>query len=79
MQLADPLEPADHARGAEPPAIVLVEYGDFECVRCARALPIVEALFGAFRLRFAFRHFPVALNHRHAMYAAEAAENAEKG
>lgn len=77
MHLADPLEPADHARGAEPPAIVLVEYGDFECARCARASPIIDALLGTIpRLRFAFRHFPVALNHRHAVYAAEAAESA---
>ena len=56
----------------------MVEYGDFECPFCGRAHAVVKALKKALgrRLRFVFRHFPLATAHPHAQQAAEAAEAA---
>ena len=56
----------------------LVEYGDFECPYCRAAVPViaeVRARMGD-RLVFAFRHFPLAEVHPHAIAAALAAEAA---
>jgi protein-disulfide isomerase len=56
----------------------LVEYGDYECPHCAKAAGIVTALQAELgeRLRFAFRHFPLAKMHPNARKAAMAAEAA---
>jgi protein-disulfide isomerase len=56
----------------------LVEYGDFECPYCRRAAPIIEEVRERLgnRLVFAFRHFPLAELHPHALSAATAAEAA---
>ena len=66
----------DHRRGGDDAAVTLVEYGDYECPHCAAAAPLVEMLCEQFgdRLRFAYRHFPLAEIHPHAVRAAEAAE-----
>lgn len=82
--LAKPVEPiaglsaADHSMGAAQAALVLVEYGDYECPACAEAEPATRHLVEAFgkQLRFVFRHFPLVETHPHAELAAEAAEAA---
>jgi protein-disulfide isomerase len=68
----------DHATGSLHARVTVVEYGDFECTRCAQAYPAVRLLLEAFgdRMRFVFRHFPDAEAHPHAEMAAEAAEAA---
>ncbi len=77
-QLAVPVDALDHVAGAAHGALVVLEYGDFECPSCAQAYPAVKMLMERFghRFRFVFRHFPVAEAHPHAMLAAEAAEAA---
>ena len=77
-QLSRPVEVADHAQGPEDAPVTLVEYGDFECPHCGRAHPIVKAIQRQMgdRLRFVFRHFPLAQVHPHAQHAAEMAEAA---
>lgn len=79
----EPLHPAglpgrDHATGNLHAHLTLVEYGDYECPRCAQAESARRHLVDAFgdRLRFVFRHFPDAEAHPHAELAAEAAEAA---
>jgi protein-disulfide isomerase len=75
-RLAVPVGPDDHVLGAGDAAITLVEYGDYECPHCARAVPVVRELqrmFGA-ALRFVFRNMPLTRIHPHAERAAEAAE-----
>ena len=54
----------------------LVEYGDFECPYCRAALPVVNEVRREMGdgLAFAFRHFPLAEVHPHALAAALAAE-----
>src|SRR5919205_1460664 len=68
----------DHVLGPSDARVTLVEYGDFECPHCAAAYPVVRELLASFegRVRFAFRHFPIAISHDHAQKAAEASEAA---
>jgi protein-disulfide isomerase len=70
-----PLDPAiDHVRGSATGRLT-VEYGDYECPysrRALREIERVETQCGG-RVRFAFRHFPLSGNHRHAQAAAAAA------
>lgn len=71
-----PVSETDHIRGNHHAPVTLVEYGDYECVHCGQAYPIVERLrehFGS-KLRFAFRHFPLTQVHPLAESAAETSE-----
>jgi protein-disulfide isomerase len=76
FELSVPLSAVDHVLGPEHARITVVEYGDFECPNCKQAAPAVKLLLDRFasKVRFAFRHFPLAEVHPHAMAAAEAAE-----
>jgi protein-disulfide isomerase len=74
--LRTPITKSDHVLGQETAPITFVEYGDYECPHCALAHPIVDHVqqyFGE-RMRFVFRHFPMAEIHPHAGIAAESAE-----
>lgn len=66
----------DHVRGTGE--LELLMYGDFECPYCAAAQGIVRRVSDRLgdRLRFVFRHFPLAEVHPHAVHAAQAAEAA---
>lgn len=68
----------EHETGNPHAKVTVVEYGDYECPRCAQAEGEARHLVEAFgdRLRFVFRHFPDAEAHPHAELAAEAAEAA---
>ena len=76
-RLHRPVGGDDHLAGRPDAPVTLVEYGDYECPYCRRAHPIVQELRRRFgdSLRFAFRNFPLAQVHPHAMHAAEAAES----
>jgi protein-disulfide isomerase len=78
VSLKPPLTERDHVQGSPNAPIELVEYGDYECPHCGNAAAIVTQLQAEFgeRLRFAFRHFPLAKMHPHARKAAMAAEAA---
>jgi protein-disulfide isomerase len=73
-----PVTDRDHVHGPADAPATLVEYGDYECPFCGRAHPVVKGVQHRLgrRLRFAFRHFPLAEMHPHATRAAEAAEAA---
>jgi len=73
-QLALPVGARDHAQGPDEAAVTLLEYGDFACGHCAAAFLVVEEITRWLRgeLRYAFRHFPTADKHPHALRAAEA-------
>ena len=78
--LKPPIGDDDHVQG--PPGgdgvLELVEYADFQCPHCIRAAAVAVQLRAELgdRLRFAFRHFPLARRHPLARKAAEAAEAA---
>jgi protein-disulfide isomerase len=76
-QLKPPVGPDDHALGDEDAEVTLTEYGDFECPSCGAAYPVLKRVKQRLgeRLRFVFRHFPIAQIHPHAVHAAEAAES----
>jgi len=76
--LALPVNSTDHILGPDAARVTLVEYGDFECPNCGQAYPAVKLLLQHFehRVRFVYRHFPLAEVHPHAELAAEAAEAA---
>lgn len=73
-----PVGSRDHACGPADAAATVVQYGDYECQFCGRAHAAVSELMPYFgeRLRFVFRHFPLAGMHPHAQLAAKAAEAA---
>jgi protein-disulfide isomerase len=76
FELSTPISAVDHVLGPAHARVTIVEYGDFECPNCKQAAPAVKLLLDRFveRVRFAFRHFPMAEVHAHAEMAAEAAE-----
>jgi protein-disulfide isomerase len=68
----------DHMQGSKDAAIVLVEYGDYQCPysRAAHAsLKDLQRRLGS-QLCFVYRHFPQTEKHPFAELAAEAAEAA---
>lgn len=71
-----PVSSEDHIEGDPEAAVILVEYGDYECPHCGHARPIVKQVqkhFGK-RVGFVFRNFPLNQIHPNAEGAAEAAE-----
>jgi protein-disulfide isomerase len=68
----------EHARGAPDAALVLEEFGDFECPYCKQAFPILGKLLAGKEasIRLVYRHFPAREAHPHAEMFAEAAEAA---
>jgi len=78
VRLKNPVTEQDHASGPETAPVTLLEYGNFECIHCGRAYPVIKQirkLLGE-DLRFVFRHFPTVQTHPHSLRAAEAAESA---
>jgi protein-disulfide isomerase len=77
-KLTLPIEGRDHMQGNIHAPITLLEYGDYECPYCGEAYPIVKEIQERLgeKLCFAFRNFPLANAHPHAVHAAEAAEAA---
>ena len=78
--LSDPVDDDDHVRGSSAALVTLVEYADFECLHCSRALPALTALLKEFSgtLRLVFRHFPLEWEHPNAWLAALASEAAAR-
>ena len=72
------LHQGDHRLGDPASAVVLVEFGDYECALSGHAQDVVEELQRRLRsqLCYVFRHFPRTDVHPHAFLAAEAAEAA---
>src|SRR6185436_19311439 len=78
VKLKNPVTERDHTSGSATAPVTLLEYGNFECIYCGQAYPIikqVQKLLGD-NLRFVFRHFPTVQTHPHSLRAAEAAESA---
>lgn len=77
QRLAPPVTDLEHVQGDDSALVTLIEYGDFECPSCGKAYPVLKRVKHRLgdRLRFVFRHFPIAQNHPHAEHAAEAAES----
>jgi protein-disulfide isomerase len=72
------VSPRDHLLGPSTAALVLVQYGDYECPYTLRSNYDVAAVRRELGqdLLFVFRHFPLTEIHPHAQRAALAAESA---
>src|SRR5690349_16065313 len=77
-KLTPPVSNQDHMQGPPDAALVLVEFGDYECPHCKAAYPVVKAIQAELgnQLCFVYRHFPLVEIHPHALLAAEGAEAA---
>jgi len=77
-RLTIPVNTQDHIEGTHDAAVTLLEYGDYECLYCGEAYPLLKAVQAALgdRLRFVFRNFPLTDMHPHALRAAQFAEAA---
>jgi protein-disulfide isomerase len=73
-----PVSEQDWSRGPADAPVMLVEYADFQCPACGRAHPVIAQLAARYpdRVRWVFRHFPLASSHPRALPAAIAAEAA---
>ncbi|MGH9969861.1 MAG: DsbA family protein [Pyrinomonadaceae bacterium] len=78
VRLKNEVTDRDHVTGSQSAPVTLVEYGDFECIHCGRAYPVIKDLQKHLgdNLRFVFRHFPIVRTHPHSLRAAEASEAA---
>jgi protein-disulfide isomerase len=74
--LSIPVGPEDHSRGPLDAKLTLVEYGDYQCLYCGQAHPILEKLLTTFAdsMRLVFRNLPLADVHPYAEASAEVAE-----
>jgi protein-disulfide isomerase len=78
VRLKNAVDERDHVSGSQTAPVTLLEYGNFQCIHCGRAYPVIkeiQRLLGG-DLRFVFRNFPTVRTHPHAIRAAEAAESA---
>lgn len=66
----------DHIKGESDAKVTIVEYSDFECPFCNRALPTVNEILDTYGddVRLVYRHFPLRSIHANAQKAAEASE-----
>ncbi len=78
--LVAPVSDRDHIQGSKAVPTTVVEYGDYQCPKCAVGHQIIQSIqqqLGA-RLCFVFRHFPRTKLHPYAQHAAEATEAAAR-
>ena len=68
----------DHIQGPNNADITIIEYGDFQCPRCAELASIMTQLEESYpaEFRFVFRQLPLFDIHDKALIAAEASEAA---
>jgi protein-disulfide isomerase len=71
-KLLIPISDHDHIQGTTDASVVLVEYGDYQCLSCGEVYRIIQAIQQQIQLCFVFRHFP-RTHHFQAQKAAEAA------
>lgn len=78
VRLKNSVNERDHAVGPKTAPVTLLEYGNFECIHCGRAYPVIKEIQRLLKndLHFVFRHFPTVQTHPHALRAAEATEAA---
>lgn len=76
-QVIPVLKDCDHTWGSASAAIVLMEYGDYQCVQSGQAHHLFKRLTQQLgeQVCFVFRHFPQA-HHTRSLRAAESAEAA---
>ncbi len=69
------LTASDHVRGSKDAPVIIVEYSDFQCPFCSRAVPTVDQVIKTYgdKVAIVYRHFPLSF-HENARPAAIASE-----
>lgn len=69
---------AEHTYGKVGSKVVLIEYGDYQCVACGRVYPIVKSIKDQYKdqVLFVFRNFPLTAIHPNGKAAAAVVEAA---
>jgi protein-disulfide isomerase len=64
-------------KGAKQPKVTIIEFSEFQCPYCSRALPTITQILETYKddVAVAFKHLPLPM-HQHADLAAQAAEAA---
>ncbi|MEH2025342.1 DsbA family protein [Nostoc sp.] len=75
-RLLMPVSEHDHTQGGIDASVILVEYGDYQCLSCGEVNRMIQEIQQQIPLCFVFRHFPRTHLHPQAQKAAEAAEAA---
>ncbi len=75
-----PANPPARGAGTDTAVLEIVEFSDFECPFCARAMPVLDSLMTAHgdEVRLLYRHYPLSTIHPHAEVAAQAAVEAAR-
>ena len=66
-------------KGINPPKgnissqIIIIEFSDFQCPFCKRALPLIKKILNDYNILFYYRNFPLKM-HENSFLAAEAAQ-----
>ncbi|MHC5936109.1 DsbA family protein [Nostoc sp.] len=71
-----PISEHEHIQGTMDASVVLVKYGDYQCLSCGEVHRMIQQIQQQIQLQFVFRHFPRTHIHFQAQRAAEAAEAA---
>jgi protein-disulfide isomerase len=68
------VRPWSPSSGPADAAVTIVEFSDFECPYCQASFPVIRSIVAMYpgRIRFVYRHFPIAALHDRATAAAEA-------
>lgn len=71
-----PVDKTDHIRGSNGASVTMIEYSDLECPFCKRFHPTMQQLLADYKgkVRWVYRHFPLAQLHSKAPKEAEATE-----
>lgn len=69
---------SNHVIGNNAKGVVLMEYGDFQCVFCAQYHPLIKQVTEKYKadITFQFRNLPLSQSHKNAFAASRAAEAA---
>lgn len=68
----------ENIKAGDAAEVTLVEYSDFQCPACASFEPAIESVLAEYgdKIKFQYKHFPLASIHPYAQQAAVAAEAA---
>jgi protein-disulfide isomerase len=77
----DPADPHEHMKGAKDAQVTIVEWSDFECPFCSKALPEVKKVFEAYpdKVRFVFKHNPLPFHKSAPLASAASLAAGEQG
>lgn len=67
-------------KGDKNPSVTIVEYSDFQCPFCQRAVPTMDQILLEYqeKVQLVYKHYPILSSHPNAQLASEASECARE-